>query len=137
MPESQEQEYTIIFEPSGYRGRVTGGKTITEASRQLGMDIEGICGEKATCGKCKVRIEKGFFEKYGVESQMESLSPIREAEGDLLSPQEQYDGYRLACQARIHGDVVVFVPEESRLGKQVVRKAARQIAIELKPAIRK
>ncbi len=137
MPESQEQEYTVIFEPSGHRGRITGGKTITEASRELGVDIEGICGEKATCGKCKVRIEKGFFEKYGVESQMESLSPIREAEGDLLNPQEQYDGYRLACQARIHGDVVVFVPEESRMGQQIIRKAATERAIKLKPAVKK
>ena len=64
MPESQEQEYTVIFEPSGRRCRITGGKTITEASRELGVDIEGICGEKATCGKCKVRIKKGFFKKY-------------------------------------------------------------------------
>jgi len=137
MPEGQEQEYTIIFEPSGHRGRITGGKTITEASRELGVDVEGICGEKATCGKCKVRIEKGFFTKYGVESRMKSLSPIGKAEKDLLSLQQQHDGYRLACQARIHGDVVVFVPEESRLGKQIVRKAATERAIELKPAVRK
>jgi len=137
MPEDQEREYTIIFEPSGCRGHVTGGKTITEASRELGVDIEGVCGEKATCGKCKVRIEQGFFEKYGIESRMESLSPIGEAEKNLLNTQEQRDGYRLACQARISGDVVVFVPEESRTGKQVVRKAARELAIEVKPAVKK
>ena len=137
MPEDQEREYTIIFEPSGCRGHVTGGKTITEASRELGVDIEGVCGEKATCGKCKVRIEQGFFEKYDIKSRMESLSPIGEAEKNLLNTQEQHDGYRLACQARINGDVVVFVPEESRTGKQVVRKAARELAIEVKPAVKK
>ena len=137
MPESQEQEYTVIFEPSGYRGRITGGKTIKEASRELGVDIEGICGEKATCGKCKVRIEKGFFKKYGIKSRMESLSTIGEAEENLLSPQEQHDGYRLACQAYIYGDMVVFVPEESRMGQQIIRKAATERAIKLKPAVKK
>ena len=33
--------------------------------------------------------------------------------------------------------MVVFVPEESRLGKQVVRKAAREIDIPLDPAVKK
>ena len=101
------------------------------------MDIEGICGEKATCGKCKVRIEEGIFEKYGIESLMECLFPINEAEKKLLSTQQRNDGYRLACQARIHGDVVVFVPEESRVGKQIVRKAATERAIRLKPAVKR
>jgi len=87
--------------------------------------------------KCKVRIEKGIFEEYSVDSRVENLSPIGETERKMLTTQQQHDGYRLACQAHIHGDVVVFVPEESRRGKQVVRKAAREIAIELQPAVRK
>jgi len=137
MSERMKQQPMVIFQPSGRRGYVNDGKTIKEASHELGVDIEGICGEKATCGKCKVRIERGFFGEYGVESRMENLSPIGESEKKMLTPQQQHDGYRLACQAHIHGDVVVFVPEESRRGKQIVRKAAREIAIELKPAVRK
>ncbi len=137
MSGSMKQQPMVIFQPSGRRGYVNDGKTIKEASHELGVDIEGICGEKATCGKCKVRIEKGIFEEYSVDSRVENLSPIGETERKMLTPQQQHDGYRLACQAHIHGDVVVFVPEESRRGKQVVRKAARDIAIELKPAVRK
>ena len=68
---------------------------------------------------------------------MDNLSPPNKAEKKQLTPQQQRDGYRLACQARIHGDVAVFVPEESRLGKQIIRKTAREIAIELKPSVRK
>ena len=137
MSGSMKQQPMVIFQPSGRRGYVNDGKTIKEASHELGVDIEGICGEKATCGKCKVRIEKGIFEEYSVDSRVENLSPIGETERKMLTPSQQHDGYRLACQAHIHGDVVVFVPEESRRGKQVVRKAARDIAIELKPAVRK
>jgi len=103
----------------------------------MGVDIESICGGKGTCGKCKVRIEEGFWGNYGIRSHMDNLSPIGEAEKKMLTPRQQHDGYRLACQARIHGDVVVFVPEETAVGKQVVRKAAREIPIKLKPAVRK
>ena len=127
----------VIFQPSGRRGNVDEGITVKQASQELGVEIEGICGEKATCGKCKIRVEEGFFAKYGVESGRDNLSPLNEDEKKLLTLQQQEGGYRLSCQARIHGDVVVFVPEESRLGKQIVHKEAREIAIELKPSVRK
>ncbi len=127
----------VIFQPSGRRGNVDEGMTIKQASQELGVEIEGICGEKATCGKCKVRVEEGFFAKYGVDSGMDNLSPINEAEKKLLTPQQQEDGYRLSCQARIHGDVVLFVPEESRVGKQIVRKEAGEISVELRPSVKK
>jgi uncharacterized 2Fe-2S/4Fe-4S cluster protein (DUF4445 family)/NADPH-dependent glutamate synthase beta subunit-like oxidoreductase len=127
----------VIFQPSGRRGFIQKGKTLKEASIALGVDIEGICGEKAICGKCKVRIDQGFFEKYGVESSREHLSPMSVTERKFFSLQQERSGYRLACQAKVLGDVIVFVPEESRMGKQVVRKAAREIEIELKPAVKK
>jgi len=137
MPEVDNRKFFVIFQPSGRRGHIEEGKTVKEASRKLGVDIEGICGEQATCGKCKIKIEEGVFEKYGIESRMGHLSPIGEAERKFFKAQEQRDGYRLACQASIRGDIVVFVPEESRAGNQIVRKAATERAIELKPAVRK
>lgn len=127
----------VIFQPSGRRGYVSQGKTIKEASRDLGVDLEGICGEKATCGKCRVRIEEGVFNKYGIESKMANLTPITEAERKFISLQQERNGYRLACQAGIQGDILVFVPEESRMGKQVVRKALTDRVIDLKPAVKK
>ncbi|OGP96906.1 MAG: hypothetical protein A2157_02540 [Deltaproteobacteria bacterium RBG_16_47_11] len=127
----------VIFQPSGRRGSVEKGKTLKEASVLLGVDIEGICGEIAVCGKCKVRIEQGFFQKYGIESSREHLSPMGPTERKFFSLKQESGGYRLACQAKILGDLIVFVPEESRMGKQVIRKAAREINIELKPAVKK
>ncbi|MFC1920027.1 FAD-dependent oxidoreductase, partial [Chloroflexota bacterium] len=137
MLESESQKCLIIFQPSGRRGYINKGKTIKEASVALGVDIEGICGEKAICGKCKVRIEEGVFEKYGITSSRDNLSPMGTTERRFFNRQQESSGYRLACQASIIGDSVVFVPEESRMGKQVVRKEAREIDIELKPAISK
>ncbi len=130
------QEHLVIFQPSGSRGYVQEGTTLKEASRQLGVDIETICGEKTTCGKCKVRIEEGFFERYGIDSRRDHLSPIEGREMKFFAKHEDLDGYRLSCVAEVYGDVLVFVPEESRAGKQVVRKSARDIPIEINPAVR-
>jgi len=137
MPEGQNQKFLVVFQPSGRRGYIDQGETLKQASRELGVDIEGICGDVGTCGTCKVRIEDGFFQKYGVNSSKSHLSPITEAERHHITTHMESQGYRLACQAKVQGDVVVFVPEASRMGKQVVRKAAREMTIEVKPAVRK
>ena len=130
MAKAVKHQPTVVFQPMGRRGHVSAGTTIKEAAHDLGIDIESVCGGRGTCGKCKVRIEEGI-------SRGESLSPLNEAERKVLTFKQQGDRYRLACQARIQGDLVVFVPEESRTGRQVIRKEAREIAIKLKPAVRK
>jgi len=128
--------YRIIFQPSGRRGEVEEGSTLLDAARHLGVDIESICGGKGTCGKCKVRIEEGYFEKDAMDSRMSHLSPITEVEKKFIKPDEG-PHMRLACAAEIRGDVKVFVPEKSRAGKQIVRKAAKELSISLDPAVKK
>ena len=126
----------VIFQPSGRRGEVPKGTNVLEASRLLGVDIEALCGEKKVCGKCKVRIEEGRFEKYGIESTMTNVSAWQEEEEKFIVPKDRETGHRLACVTEILGDLLVFVPEESRAGKQVVSKAARDIHIEHNPAVK-
>jgi uncharacterized 2Fe-2S/4Fe-4S cluster protein (DUF4445 family) len=130
------KKYKVIFQPSGRRGEVEEGKTILEAAQSLGVDIEGLCGNKKVCGKCKVRIEAGYFEKDNIESGMAHLSPLTDTERKHIKP-EDGPGIRLSCNAAIHGDIKVFVPERSRAGKQIVRKAAKELTIALDPAVRK
>lgn len=129
-------KHRVIFQPAGRRGEVEDGKTLLEAAQSLGVDIEALCGNKRVCGKCKVRIEEGYFEKDGMESGMSHLSPISEAEKKHIKP-EDGPGIRLACSAEVYGDVKVFVPERSRAGKQIVRKAAKELSIPLDPAVKK
>lgn len=130
------KKYRVIFQPSGRRGEIEEGKTLLESAQSLGVDIESICGNKKVCGKCKVRIEEGYFEKDNIESGMSHLSPLSEAEKKHIKP-EDGPGIRLACTAEVYGDVKVFVPERSRAGKQVVRKAAKELSIALDPAVKK
>jgi len=126
----------IIFQPSGRRGEVEKGINIIEASRRLGVDIETLCGEKGVCGKCKVRIEKGSFEKFGIVSDPGHVSAWQQEEEKFITPEQREAGYRLGCVADIQDDLLIFVPEESRAGKQVVSKAARDIEINWNPSVK-
>jgi uncharacterized 2Fe-2S/4Fe-4S cluster protein (DUF4445 family) len=130
------KQHMVIFQPSARRGLIEEGTHLIEASRQLGVDIEALCGEKKVCGKCKVRIEEGFFEKFGINSSRSHLSEWQEEEDKFFSAAQKEEGFRLACVAKVQGDVLVFVPEEARAGKQVVSKAARDIHIDWNPAVK-
>ena len=138
-------KHTIILQPSGRRGRVEEGTSVRAAARELGVEIESICAENATCGKCKIVVEEGRFEKYNIHSKRENLSPVTTEEAAYLSRRPkllkekgwEVGQVRLSCQCKIRGDVLVNVPEESRGNKQIVRKSARERQIEVKPAIRK
>jgi len=138
-------KHNIILQPSGSRGQVEEGQSIRSAARDLGVEIESICAENATCGKCMVLIEEGRFEKYNIDSRRENVSPVTAEEAayfgrrpKLLKDKGWEVGQvRLSCQCKIQGDILINVPEESRGNKQIVRKSATQREIEIKPSIRK
>ena len=65
------------------------------------------------------------------------LSPLTGEERELLIQRGLDDKYRLACQARLGGDVVVFVPEATRRAKQIIRKSVVERATAVKRAIKK
>lgn len=127
----------MVFQPSGREGRVNHGISILEAARQLGEDIESVCGGKSTCGKCVVKTGGRQPLKRDPASQVDRLSPPTEGEIRKLSSRGFDASYRLACEARILGDVEVTVPETSRRTKQVMRKASIKKTVPVKPALRK
>ena len=133
---SLNHDPTVIFMPSGRRGRVTPGQSVLTAARQMGVEIESICGGRLTCGKCKVQVEAGTFPKHGIISSQSHLSPPGEEEQRMLKRLHSED-CRLSCSAYVYGDLLVTVPEESRAHKQIIRKSATERVIEIKPAIRK
>ncbi len=139
------KKHNIILQPSGRRGQIDEGTSVRTAARELGVEIESICAENATCGKCMVLIEEGRFEKYNIDSKRENLSPVSIEEADYFSRRPkllkdkgwEVGQVRLSCQCKVLGDILINVPEESRGNKQIVRKSASNREIEVKPAIRK
>ncbi len=92
------------------------GTTILEAASLGHIPVEGSCGGRGTCGKCKL-IATG------------ELSPLSPAEKELLSAEERERGYRLACQAKICGDVVVELPDRGELKSQILTQAIESNAV--------
>ena len=138
MTQSNTTTPLIIFQPSGRQGRIPSGTTLLEAARELGVDVDSICGGRQTCGKCKVIVEAGDFAKYAITSSPEHLTPPDATEQDYFArhPQQYSAGARLACTACITGDVLVSVPPESTQRKQIVRKSATDRVMEIDPILR-
>jgi len=138
-------KHNIILQPSGSRGQVEEGMSVRSAARELGVEIESICAENATCGKCMVLIEEGRFEKYNIDSKKDNVSPVTNEEAAYFARRPkllkdkgwEVGQVRLSCQCKIRGDVLINVPEESRGNKQIVRKSATEREIEVKPSVRK
>lgn len=126
----------VIFMPSGKRGRVSPGTTVLQAARDLGVDLDSVCGGRGICSKCQVSPGKGDFPKHGVTVAEDALSPWNAVEARYDEKRGLAPGRRLGCQAEICSDVVIDVPAESQVHRQVVRKRAEARDITLNPAVR-
>ena len=126
----------VVFTPSGRRGRFPVGTMVLQAARSLGVDIDSVCGGRGICGRCQVTLAVGDFAKHGVRSRSENLSEFGPVEQEYCTTQTLDDGRRLSCSTQVLGDVVIDVPSESQLHRQVVRKAAEAHDIQIKPVVR-
>jgi len=91
----------ITISPFDTRGRVEKGATIFEAAAQLGVALRSDCGQKGTCGKCRVVVDNPA-----------NLIPAEKLEQEGLPASRLTSGHRLACQARLTGPVNITIPKE-------------------------
>lgn len=126
----------VVFTPSGRRGSFDEGTTVLEAARRLGVDLDSVCGGRGICGRCQVEVSEGEHAKHGITSAASHLGPLTEVELAYAAERGLAEGRRLGCTARIAGDLVVDVPPESQVYRQVVRKEADAHPIEIDPAVR-
>ena len=126
----------VIFTPSGKRGHFPVGTPILTAARRLGVDLDSVCGGRGICSKCQITPGFGSFPKHGVTVATNALSDWNAVEQRYDDKRGLKPGRRLGCQATVQGDVVIDVPPESQVHRQVVRKAASARAITMDPATR-
>ncbi|MBZ8133973.1 ASKHA domain-containing protein [Afifella sp. IM 167] len=120
--------------PSGRRARFAKGTPVLDAARQLGVYIESVCGGRGICGRCQIAAQEGHFAKHGISSTPENLSGVTEAENRYADKRILAPGRRLSCQALVQGDLVVDVPQDVQINRQIVRKRAETRHIERDPA---
>ena len=125
----------IVFSPSGKRGRFPVGTPVLQAARELGVDIDSICGGRARCGRCQVEAVEGSFAKENIVSTGRHLSAMGETEQYCEQRGRLRPGNRLSCQAQILGDVRIDVPASSQVHHQVVRKDYEARDIQLDPVV--
>ncbi len=126
----------VVFTPTGKRGHFPVGTPILTAARQLGVDLDSVCGGRGICSKCQITPSFGEFSKHGVTVQPDALSEWNAVEQRYKDKRGLIDGRRLGCQATVQGDVVIDVPPESQVHKQVVRKRAEARDITMNPSTR-
>lgn len=130
------REAKIVFTPSGHRGTFPLGTPVLDAARSLGVDVDSVCGGRGLCGRCQIVCAEGNFAKHAITSRADHLSPAGDVEhryGERRTPLTE--DRRLSCQALIQGDLVIDVPPESQMHRQVVRKKAEHRDITLDTSI--
>src|SRR5204862_535329 len=73
------------------------GRTILEAVRDAGLPHASVCGGRARCTTCRVRVVEGLT----------ALPPPLRAEAQALARIEAPPNVRLACQTRPRADVAI------------------------------
>jgi uncharacterized 2Fe-2S/4Fe-4S cluster protein (DUF4445 family) len=130
------EDAAVVFVPSSLRGRFRTGTTVLDAARSLGVDLDSVCGGRGICGRCQVVLSEGEFAKHHIESRPAHLSPVNDVEIEYATDKGLTVGRRLGCQAELLGDVVIDVPPDSQIHRQVVRKEADAHPIEVDPTVR-
>ncbi|HNP96552.1 MAG TPA: 2Fe-2S iron-sulfur cluster-binding protein [Cyclobacteriaceae bacterium] len=81
------------------------GDTILSSIQAHYIDWMHACGAKGRCTTCKLEV---IFGK-------ENLSEVTPAEKRYMERNELKESQRLACQARVMGDIIIRVPDEVKL----------------------
>ncbi len=126
----------VIFTPSGKRGRFAHGTPVLAAARALGVDLDSVCGGRGICSRCQIAPATGEFSKHGITVGADALSPWNAVEQRYADKRGLATGRRLGCQACVMGDVVIDVPVESQIHRQVVRKDMTAHPVTMNPATR-
>jgi uncharacterized 2Fe-2S/4Fe-4S cluster protein (DUF4445 family) len=130
------EEVKVVFTPSGRRGTFPTGTPLLHAARVLGVDIDSVCGGRGLCGRCQVTCAEGSFPKHEITSLGEHLTPLSETEKRYSEKKKPLqESRRLSCHTLLLGDVVIDVPPESQVHRQVVRKEAEHRDIRLDPSV--
>jgi uncharacterized 2Fe-2S/4Fe-4S cluster protein (DUF4445 family) len=98
----------------------------------LGVDLDSVCGGRGICGRCQVTIGS----RPGIEARANRLSQPGPTETDYQGRRPLGADHRLGCAARVLEDVVIDIPPESQVHRQVIRKRAGVAALPVDPVVR-
>ncbi len=125
----------VVFTPSGRQGNVESGTSVLDAARQLGVDLDSVCGGRGICGRCQVIPAFGEFAKHAISSSPDHLSPVGATELAYQGRRPLEQAGRLGCTALITGDLVIDVPPGSQMHRPVIRKSVDLTGLIIDPVV--
>ncbi len=120
------KKITIKFEPEGRKVETNPDQKILDVAEESGIGLRSECGGKASCGKCRIIIQ-----------DQSRVSEVIDLERNHLSESEISAGYRLACCTVAKGDLVVEIPEESRIRVRRIQITGMERPVKLEPLVKK
>ena len=104
--------YTLTFKvenhPLDIKCQVEAGENVLRAAQRAGIEIDAPCAGNGTCGKCRVRLISGALEM---------------PQNPRLPYADYEEMWRLACQSKVIGDAVVWVPATASAFKEGIATA--------------
>lgn len=100
-------EFKIRFMPEDVTVNAASEEILLAVAARAGLHINASCGGEGVCGRCRVKLEEGGL----------IAEPV-----SFLSQDEYNQGVRLACRAKVNGDAVITIPEESRADPSAFKK---------------
>jgi uncharacterized 2Fe-2S/4Fe-4S cluster protein (DUF4445 family) len=97
-------DHLVTFDITPSPVHVPTGTLLSEAARLAGVDILQPCGGQGRCGRCAVTVTSGT---------------VRRRSTMRLSPEDVAQGYALACQTVIEGDVTIAVPPQEKIERRL------------------
>lgn len=96
--------YRVTFKPQDREAEVPGGTLLSEAASMAGIELNMPCGGQGRCGRCAVVVEGGEVQRRSV---------ARLSQGALE------EGYALACQTVVKGDLAVSIPPQDKIERRL------------------
>ncbi|NNC36623.1 MAG: DUF4445 domain-containing protein [Hyphomonadaceae bacterium] len=128
--------HTIIFTPSGKRATAEAGQSVYDVALETGVDIQSICGGKGLCKRCQIEIDPGKHAKFKLEVLEENVSKLSPTEKKAIHDKELSETRRLACRAKVCGDLVVNIPADAREAESSIQKKSTTFETALNPSIK-
>ncbi len=92
--------YRVKFDIADEAVEVPAGTMLTAAAEKAGIEINQPCGGQGRCGQCAVQVTSGN---------------VRRRSTMRLSPEDVEQGFALACQTVVEGDLTVVVPPQEKI----------------------
>ncbi|MBE9507232.1 MAG: DUF4445 domain-containing protein, partial [Chloroflexi bacterium] len=98
----------LRFLPLDREVEVPAGSLISDAAQEAGVTLNLPCGGQGRCGRCAVIVQES-----------DSPTAVRRRSTAHLSPADVKEGYALACQTVVEGDVVILIPPQEKIERRL------------------